>query len=63
MLESLFNKLAGLKAFLRTLTLKNICERLLSASQVFFNDFHQKRSTTIFRTLFNVFISFIVVKS
>ena len=58
-LESLFNKIAGLKAFFKNTYFEEHLR--MTASQVFFNDFHQKHTTTIFTTLFDVFISFIVV--
>ena len=60
MLESLLNKVAGLKAcssiknkFLRILYFEKYLQTTASASQVFFNDFYQKCSTTIYVVIRN----------
>ena len=58
---SLFLINCRVKGFLMNNYLEEHLCTTTSASQVFFNGFHQKRNTAIFRIHFNVFTSFIVM--
>ena len=72
MLESPFNKIAGLKAFLRLLTLKNFCERLFlhhkylsviftrSVAQLFLEQLFFQRIYFVHRCVIIIFMIFTI---